>query len=68
MDVNLRECPFCGNEYAPRLMRRYGVNGWRDRYYVLCEYDTGGCGAESGWYHSPREAVAAWNTRDGQAE
>lgn len=65
---NLLPCPFCGATKPVCMMRRYGKDGWRDRYYVLCDYDIGGCGAASGWYHSLGEAAAAWNERvsDGQ--
>lgn len=61
---DIRRCPFCGN---PRPSVRYykadGVRLVRDRYAVLCNYVDGGCGAESGWYHSPDEAIVMWNQR-----
>ena len=44
-------------------MTRRGKDGWRDRFYVLCDYNDGGCGASSGWYHYADEAVWAWNRR-----
>lgn len=60
---DLVHCPFCGERNPVRMMRRKGKDGWRDRFYVLCEYDSGGCGAESGWYHTEEEAAFAWNHR-----
>jgi Lar family restriction alleviation protein len=60
-DTKLKPCPFCGNE--PTIIVRKGKDGWRDRYSVLCDYEHGGCGAESGWYHYEAEAVASWNKR-----
>ena len=57
----LRCCPFCGGE--GKIIVRRGKNGWRDRYSVLCDYDDGGCGSESGWYHYEQEAIEAWNRR-----
>lgn len=60
----LKPCPFCGKPHP--VSRRYeadGVKLLRDRYVVLCDYSEGGCGAESGWYHSPEEAAAMWNQR-----
>lgn len=57
----LKSCPFCGGE--PTEVVRKGKDGWRDRYAVLCDYEHGGCGAESGWYHYRNEAVEAWNRR-----
>ena len=59
--TELKPCPFCGNE--PTIIVRKGKDGWRDRYSVLCDYEHGGCGAESGWYHYEVEAVASWNKR-----
>ena len=63
MEYNLKYCPFCGNEVV-RLITRHGIDGWRDRYYILCDYNDGGCGASGGWYHSSNEAVACWNRRE----
>lgn len=59
----LKPCPFCGSGDAPRLMTRHGKDGWRDRYYVLCDYSDGGCRSSSGWYHYIEEAVECWNMR-----
>lgn len=61
----LKKCPFCGGEGT--VIIRKGKDGWRDRYAVLCDYNYGGCGAESGWYHYEEEAVESWNrrTKDG---
>lgn len=56
----LKPCPFCG-ETPHVVMRRQ--SGWRDRWYVLCDYNDGGCGASGEWCHSEEEAVAAWNRR-----
>ena len=60
-ETKLKPCPFCGNE--PTIIVRKGKDGWRDRYSVLCDYEHGGCGAESGWYHYESEAIEAWNRR-----
>ena len=59
--VELKKCPFCGGEGT--VIIRKGKDGWRDRYAVLCDYNYGGCGAESGWYHYEEEAIEAWNRR-----
>ena len=62
--VKLKPCPFCGN---PNVRVSYyhpdGVNRYRERYAVQCGYDDGGCGAESGHYHSIVEAAYMWNQR-----
>ena len=60
----LKPCPFCGNK--PTMITRRGEDGWRDRFYVLCSYEDGGCGAEGGWYHTEAEAAEAWNRREGK--
>ena len=61
MGSEMKPCPFCGNMPTIRIFK--GKDGWRDRYAVLCRYDEGGCGAESGLFHSEAEAVVAWNMR-----
>lgn len=62
----LRPCPFCGNE-KPVLMTRRGQDGWRDYFYVLCDYNDGGCGASGQWNHYTDLAVEAWNRRNANA-
>lgn len=58
----LKSCPFCG--FRRPIIRTYkGKNGFRDRYAVLCDYNNGGCGAESGHYHYISEACDRWNER-----
>jgi len=60
----VKRCPFCGK--PDPVLRTYKADGKKlflDRFSVLCRWDDGGCGAESGWYHSPEEAVAMWNQR-----
>lgn len=63
--ARLKPCPFCGND-DPTIRIFKGKDGWRDRYAVLCNYDEGGCGAESGVYHSEAEAIESWNRRVGE--
>jgi hypothetical protein len=66
--TELKPCPFCGNvthilvtntielddddEDTPVLM-----------HVVVCNYNIEGCGASSGYYVDPDEAVVAWNRR-----
>ena len=59
---NLKPCPFCGHR-KPVLITRGRLDGWRDYFYVLCDYNDGGCGASGQWCHYPDEAVEAWNKR-----
>lgn len=59
----MKQCPFCGETGPVKIVIRKGKDGWRDRYCVRCDYDDGGCGSESGWYHSEYEAVESWNKR-----
>ena len=61
--TELKPCPFCGGSEAVKVIARHGKDGWRDRYSVLCDYQDGGCGSESGWYHYLGEAIDAWNRR-----
>lgn len=71
MDTNIPEgfvvepCPHCGNtELVGRCYS--GQDGFRDRFAILCHYGNGGCGAESGHFHTWVEAVENWNRRDGR--
>ena len=64
-EIEIKPCPFCGEKSPVRMIRRYGKDGWRDRYCVLCDYESGGCGAESGWSHYFEEALDLWNRRAG---
>lgn len=59
----LRHCPFCGCLESVDIMCKPGKDGWRTRYFVLCNYDMGGCGAAGGERHSVAEAVECWNER-----
>lgn len=67
-EVKLKSCPFCGRKKCVFVTVRIGQDGWRDSYYVLCDYYEGGCGAASGIYHTEEEAVEAWNRRANDAE
>lgn len=60
--TDITYCPFCGFK-EPHVTVHPGVDGFRDRYSVLCDYRDGGCGADGPWYHSREEAVGAWNRR-----
>lgn len=46
-------------------MTRRSQEGWRDYFYVLCDYNDGGCGACGQWNHYANECIDAWNTRKG---
>lgn len=58
----LRPCPFCGFDEC-EIRVAPGKDGWRTRYFVLCNYDEGGCGTAGGERHSVAEAVDCWNER-----
>ena len=58
----LKPCPHCGFEKLHA--RKYtGENDFPDKYAILCDYSEGGCGAESGHYHTLLEAILMWNKR-----
>ena len=63
MDYELKNCPFCGEEDGVHMMVRRGKAGWRDYFYVLCDYNEGGCGSSGQWSHYEDEAAEAWNRR-----
>ena len=51
MSETLKACPFCGGE------ARFNAN--MDDNYIECRT----CRAQSEWFDTIREAIAAWNTR-----
>lgn len=60
--TDIARCPFCGFK-DPHIVTHAMVDGFRDRFSVLCDYRDGGCGADGPWYHSRDEAILAWNRR-----
>lgn len=58
----LKPCPHCGFE-NPHARKYVGENDFPDKYAILCDYRDGGCGAESGHYHTLHEATLMWNKR-----
>lgn len=75
MQNELKSCPFCG-EKNTNIIACYDdacENGYCDgcdkvRYSVVCNAQTGGCGAICGWKATKEEAINAWNTRTPQKE
>ena len=60
-DQPLKPCPFCGSATAPKVSSYCG-------FVVRCRAITGGCGAETGRFRDPSEAIAAWNKRADQSK
>jgi hypothetical protein len=63
----LKKCPFCGsvNVFIFRHVKdTKPYEYWSDRFTVLCSYEDGGCGCESGHYKSIEEAIASWDRRE----
>ena len=58
----LKPCPHCGFE-KPHARKYTGKDDFPDKYAILCDYSEGGCGAESGHYHTLLEATWMWNKR-----
>lgn len=70
IDPRLMPCPHCGSTEDVVLMsrtRRYPSKVFSDRwvtqYYVLCNDEWDGCGAESGYRQTEQEAIESWNLR-----
>lgn len=73
--IELEHCPFCGNNDAPKVLDQNEVNLLDEEdfdyvthpyYAVVCSVNAKpnkGCGASSGYYQTPEEAIAAWNRR-----
>ena len=62
MGMNLKRCPFCGQE--PTLKKaRFGMEPF-DRYAVFC-FD---CSICIGWEGSEAAAIERWNRREGEKD
>lgn len=60
----LKPCPFCGYKgVSMHIYKADDVTRFTNKYAVLCDYRLGGCGAESGHYRTPEEAIIMWNQR-----
>ena len=57
--TKLKPCPFCGST-AVDVEYKFAL---RTFYYVVCNYNNGGCGASSGICTTEEEAVWVWNRR-----
>ncbi len=62
LDRAVKRCPFCGNPDVEMILIK-PEDGFRVKFAVRCNYDSGGCGAEGGWRHNVDEAVDVWNQR-----
>lgn len=51
--IELKECPFCGNDSEQVIRSGYGL------YWVECE----GCNSRGPNEHMKREAIKSWNAR-----
>lgn len=69
--TELKPCPFCKNQNAPKLSSCIDVEACVDfeaceddgAFCICCDYNEGGCGASSGFRFTKEEAIEAWNTR-----
>ena len=71
----LKPCPFCGGEklIITDCRELEGCNDFEifehaPRYAVCCDFTQGGCGAESGYRITKKEAIEAWDRRAVQNE
>ena len=66
----LKPCPFCGNtdlELTP-----YADADWvshedcdDEGFFVICNVNSNGCGATSGWKLEETDVIDLWNQRSG---
>ena len=57
----LRECPFCGGNYA-NVVKDYLEDG-TEVYKLVCDTNLGGCGGSTSWNHDPVDSILLWNAR-----
>lgn len=57
----LRECPFCGGNYA-NIIKDCLEDG-TEVYKLTCDQELGGCGGSTSWNKDPVDAILLWNAR-----
>jgi hypothetical protein len=70
-ESELKNCPFCGNTNIKLTNCReleecanFEACDIDIPYFAyVCGINSGGCGASSGYYEHPEEALEAWNRR-----
>lgn len=60
--TDLRPCPFCGNNTAPRLVQDVEYQYWEVICSVMRDHGLG-CGSRAAHFWTPAEAVELWNSR-----
>lgn len=70
LKAELKPCPFCKTRRAELLtlaeieLIDNPTEYQMSHYGVVCDYQSGGCGASTGWqYASEEDAIEAWNRR-----
>ena len=58
--MELAPCPFCGHSEFVTIQDDMDCD-MRESYWVVCDYNMGGCGSSSGWRRDKEKAVALWN-------
>lgn len=58
--INLYQCPFCGQSVQVLITEE---KDGRNYYSIVCDAQEGGCGASTGKYADPLDAVLMWNVR-----
>ena len=67
--VELKPCPFCGGQSigldsCKGLEECQNFEECGSQYHaIVCNWNSGGCGASSGYYPTVEEAIEAWNRR-----
>lgn len=74
--MELKPCPFCGNNVARKVLTSEEMNDEikpvydfenyiapEDQFVVCCDFHAGGCGACGGWQSSVEDAAKLWNKR-----
>ena len=68
--IELLPCPFCGKnvQFVGTSGEIDGDSDNKDSFAVCCSFNSGGCGATSGYRETKEEAIKAWNMRGDDGE
>lgn len=67
--IILEPCPYCGGHTAD-LAEEYEIDldGEKHKvgFSVMCDPESGGCGARTSVFDTPEDAISMWNLRNGK--
>jgi len=64
--IAICKCPMCGEDVA--MIGSAEMADESEWFFTTCDASNGGCGLTTAMYKTPKEALMAWNMRNGTHE